>query len=186
MNKKPEVKLNEYNNSWYDPGAGNLKRVFWFATNILFFKSGWHMGSGWKRFLLKLYGARVGEGVVIKPGVNIKYPWNLEIGNYVWIGEKAWIDNLGKVTLCDNVCLSQDCLLLCGNHDYSSSAFDLRVGDIYLENGVWIGARATVGPGVRVGQNAVLAVGSVASSNLEPGKIYRGNPAVPVKERIIS
>ena len=181
----PKVKLASYDNSWYSPGAGRIKRMLWYLSSTLFIKSGWHFGYRWKRLLLRIYGAKLGKNVIIKPGVNIKYPWNLEIGNDVWIGERAWIDNLGKVKIGDNACLSQDCLLLCGNHDYSKSTFDLLVGDIQIGDGAWVGARAVVGPGVQVGHHAVLSLGSVATSNLEAGKIYRGNPAVFVKERKI-
>ena len=133
-----------------------------------------------------MYGASIGKKVVIKPRVNIKYPWRLSIGNDSWIGEKVWIDNLGDVKIGSNVCLSQGSMLLCGNHDYAKTTFDLIVGEITLEDGSWIGARSIVGPGVTVGKHAVLSAGSVASKNMDPDKIYRGNPAVIVKDRVIS
>jgi putative colanic acid biosynthesis acetyltransferase WcaF len=100
-------------------------------------------------------------------------------------GENAWIDNLGKVKLGDNVCLSQGAMLLCGNHNYKKSTFDLIVGDIILEDGVWIGAQALVGPGITCYQHSVLAVKSVATTDLDAFGIYRGNPAVKLKEREI-
>ena len=127
----------------------------------------------------------MGKGVVIKPCVNIKYPWNLTLGNHVWIGELVWIDNVAKVNIEDNCCVSQGAMLLCGNHDYKKSSFDLLVGDIHLEEGVWIGAQAIVGPGVTCKSHAVLAVKSVASHDLEAYTIYRGNPAVEVRKRTI-
>jgi putative colanic acid biosynthesis acetyltransferase WcaF len=115
--------------------------------------------------------------------VNIKYPWRLEIGNFVWIGEEVWIDNLGQVKIGDHTCLSQGCLLLCGNHNYRKETFDLMVGDITLEEGVWIGAGAIVGPGVHAASHAVLEAGSVSGKNLDAWTIYRGNPAQRVKSR---
>jgi len=127
----------------------------------------------------------VGQGVLIKPSVNIKYPWLLEIGNNVWIGEGVWIDNLAKVTIGDNVCISQGAMLLCGNHDYKKSTFDLIIGEILLEEGVWIGAKTVVCPGVTCKPHSILTVGSVASKDLEPYSIYKGNPAVFVKNREI-
>jgi putative colanic acid biosynthesis acetyltransferase WcaF len=179
-----QVKLNTYNNAWYRPG-GRVKRALWYFCNAVFFKRSWNPGSSHKRFLLRLFGARVGKGVVIKPCVNIKYPWHLTIGNYVWIGENVWIDNLGKVVIGDNCCLSQGAFLLCGNHDYTKPAFDLMVKPIVLEEGVWIGARAIVCPGVICKTHAVLSVASVATGTLEPYGIYTGNPAAWVKERTI-
>jgi len=130
-----------------------------------------------------VFGAKIGKGVVVKPGVNIKYPWRLKVGNHVWIGEKVWIDNLGDVVIEDNVCISQGAMLLCGNHNYKKSSFDLMVGDITLKQGSWIGAKSVVCPGVTVGSHAVLSVGSIATQNLEEYTIYQGNPAVPNGKR---
>ena len=135
---------------------------------------------------MKCFGAKIGSGVIIKPSVNIKYPWKLIIGNHCWIGEGVWIDNLAAVTIADNVCLSQGAFLLCGNHNYKSQAFDLIVKPISLEQGSWIGAKSIVGPGVTVGSHAVLSLGSVASDDLEPYGIYRGNPATKIKTRTIT
>ena len=136
-------------------------------------------------FLLRKFGAKIGKGVFIKPSVNIKYPWNLTIGDDTWIGEGVWIDNLGKVSIGSNVCISQDSMLMCGNHNYKKSAFNLMVGEITIEDGVWVGAKCLVCPGVTLHSHAVLAVGSVASTDLETYSIYRGNPAVKIKDRII-
>ena len=105
------------------------------------------------------------------------------IGDNAWIGEKVWIDNLGKVSIGNNVCLSQGCMLLSGNHDYTKPTFDLIVKEITLEDGVWIGARAIVCGGVVCKDHSVLSVASVATKNLEPYTINVGNPAAPIKER---
>jgi len=172
-----------YNNSWYKPGSA-IKRFCWYWVNIIFFKTGLFPFYGLKRFLLKLFGAKLGKGVLIKPFVNIKYPWLLELGDHIWIGEKVWIDNLARITIGNNVCLSQGAFLLTGNHDYKKTAFDLIVQPITLEEGVWIGANAIVCPGIVCGSHAVLSVGSVATSNLLPYGIYSGNPAVKIKDRI--
>ena len=179
-----KTSLSQFNNDWYNPGGNAVKRFLWYFTNVVWFNSGFPI-SRLKIFMLRLYGAKIGSGVVIKPRVNIKYPWKLTIGNNVWIGEHVWIDNLGKVSIGDNVCLSQGAFLLCGNHDYKKTTFDLIVGDITLEEGVWIGAKAIVCPGVTCSSHSVLAVGSVATSNLEAYKIYQGNPASIVRERNI-
>lgn len=148
-------------------------------------KKSWFPFTGFKRFLLRLFGAKIGKGVVIKPCVNIKYPWKLSIGNHTWIGENVWIDNLDTVTIGNNCCLSQGVFLLCGNHDYKSSNFDLKVSPIILEDGVWIGAKAIVCPGITASTHAVLTVGSVATKNLDAYAIYSGNPAARIKDRIL-
>ena len=177
-----QTDLSSFNNSWYKPG-NPVKRGLWYVCNILFFTNRWFPFSSAKKGILKLFGAKIGKGVVIKPHVNIKYPWKLRIGDYTWIGEGVWIDNLDMVSIGKNCCLSQGAMLLCGNHDYKRSSFDLMVGDIMLEEGVWIGAKAVVCPGVTCRSHSVLVVGSVASSTLEAYGVYRGNPAVLVKER---
>jgi len=118
--------------------------------------------------------------------VNIKYPWKLKIGDHCWIGEKVWIDNLDEVTIGNHVCISQGAFLICGNHNYKSSTFDLQVKPITLESGSWIGAKSIVGPGVTVANHAVLSLGSIATKDLEAYGIYRGNPAVKIKTRTIT
>lgn len=174
--------LSSFNNSWYKPGAGSFKRFLWYYTNACWFRSSFPI-NGFKIFLLRLFGAKVGNGVVIKPHVNIKYPWRLSIGNHVWIGEEVWIDNLADVVIEDHVCLSQGAFLLCGNHDYKKTTFDLIIGNITLKKGSWIGAKTVVCPGVTVNENAVLTVGSVASQDLPANCICKGSPAIVVKER---
>lgn len=176
--------LSSFNNDWYKPGAPLVKRILWYTTNYCFFRSAFPF-YGIKRFLLRLFGAKVGKGLVIKPHVSIKYPWKLVVGNHVWIGESVWIDNLAKVTLKDNSCVSQGALLLCGNHNYKKRTFDLLVGEITLEEGAWAGAKTVVCPGVKLGSHSLLTVGSVATSSLEANWIYQGNPAQKLKVREI-
>jgi putative colanic acid biosynthesis acetyltransferase WcaF len=159
--------------------------MVWYVVHAAFIDSAQPIGS-LRKFCLRMFGAHIGKGVVIKPNVRIKYPWKLRIGDNSWIGEDVWIDNLGEVSIGANCCLSQGAMLLCGNHDYTKQTFDLRVGDIVLEDGVWIGAKSVVCPGVVCQSHAVLTVGSVASSTLESFGIYRGNPAVHIKKRLIN
>ncbi|HMJ47546.1 MAG TPA: WcaF family extracellular polysaccharide biosynthesis acetyltransferase [Ferruginibacter sp.] len=176
------VQLNTYNNNWYKPG-NVFKRVLWYFINMIFFKNGFFPFYSLKRGLLRLFGAKVGSGVLIKPFVNIKYPWFLEMGNDIWIGEKVWIDNLGKVVIGNNVCISQGALLLSGNHDYTKTGFDLIIKPIRIDEGVWIGANAVVCAGATCNSHSVLTVGSVTAGELDAYGIYQGNPAVKIKER---
>ena len=179
------VNLSKFNNSWYKPG-NPIKRFIWYFKNMVLLKSSLPWPNSFKIFALRFFGAKIGKGVIIKPCVNIKYPWYLEIGNNVWIGEEVWIDNLGKVKIGNNVCLSQGALLLCGNHNYKKESFDLIVGDITLEDGVWVGAKAVVCPGVTMKTHSILTAGSVLTKDTEAYGIYQGNPAVLVKKRVIS
>ena len=182
---KTQTNLSGYNNSWYKPGS-RIKQLLWYIVSRIFINTYLPFPMSLKRQVLRMFGTKLGEGVIIKPKVNIKYPWFLTIGNDTWIGEKVWIDNLTMVTLGANVCLSQECFLLTGNHDYTISTFDLIVKSIKIENGAWIGAKSIVCPGVTVGSHAVLAVNSVATKDLEPYNIYQGNPGIFVKRRTIT
>jgi putative colanic acid biosynthesis acetyltransferase WcaF len=176
-----------YNNDWYGNkiGASRSQQALWYLFNVLFFINPLNPSSGLKKFILRLFGARIGRGVVIKPGVNIKYPWKLFIGDYSWIGEKVWIDNLANVVIGKSVCISQGAMLLTGNHNYAAKEFDLMVLAISIEDGVWLGAKSVVCPGITCKSHSVLSVQSVATKNLEAFTIYQGNPAVAIKDRII-
>ena len=180
--KKTELK--EFDNTSYQPGS-MAKRSLWYVVNVLFFNTSVPFPNSLKRMLLRIFGAKIGKGVILKPKVNIKYPWMLGVGNHSWIGEGVWIDNLGNVEIGANCCLSQGVMLLCGNHNFSVSGFDLTVEEIRLEDGVWLGAKSIVTPGVTCGSHAVLTVGSVASNDLESYSINRGNPAEKIKSRVI-
>lgn len=180
-----KVRLDTYDNSWYKPGGNVVTRALWYIVNIFFFLNPLIPLSGVKVFLLKLFGAAIGVNVVIKPRVNIKYPWLLKIGDNTWIGENVWIDNLCEVEIQSNACVSQGALLLTGNHNYKKETFDLMIGKIVLEEGAWVGANATVCPGVTCRSHSILSVGSVAISDLMEYSIYQGNPAVKIRDRII-
>ncbi len=176
--------LSKYDNSWYQPGSF-IKRTLWFYINVLFFINPLNPSSLVKKILLRLFGAKIEKGVVIKPGVNIKYPWKLIIKENTWIGENVWIDNLDEVVIGKNCCISQGALILCGNHNYKKSTFDLMTGPITLEDGVWIGAQSTVTLNSICKSHAVLATQSVLSGIMEPYSIYQGNPAIKIRSREI-
>jgi putative colanic acid biosynthesis acetyltransferase WcaF len=185
VKQRTETDLSQYDCNWYKPG-GAIKRTLWYFVNVLFFINPLNPVNGFKIALLRLFGAKVGNGVIIKPGVNIKYPWNLQIGNNTWIGENAWIDNLAPVSIGNNCCISQGAMLLCGNHNYRKSTFDLIVKPITMEDGSWVGAKAVVTPGVRLHSHAILTVMSVATSDLPSYTINKGNPAIVIRQREIA
>lgn len=162
-----------------------IKRILWFYINAIIFKTALFPSSRLKVQLLRLFGAHIGKRIVLRPGVNIKHPWLLQVGDHSWIGENVWIDNLVSVHIGSHVCISQGALLLTGSHNYKDPAFGLITGNIILEDGVWIGAKAIVNQGITAGSHAVLSAGSVATKNLEPWFVYQGNPAVKIRTRTI-
>lgn len=177
------VDLSKYTNPHYNHGAGKLKRLIWHITSKCFIHSQFPLPVNLKVKILRFFGAKMGKGIVIKPNVNIKYPWFLEVGDYSWIGEGVWIDNLVMVKIESSCCLSQGAMLLTGNHDFTKPTFDLITGKIIMEQGSWIGAKSIVCPGVTLKSHAVLAVSSVATKDLLSYSIYQGNPAQFTKSR---
>lgn len=139
--------------------------------------------SSLKVRLLRAFGAQVGDGVVIKPRVNIHMPWRITIGNHVWLGEEVFILNLAPVQIESHVCISQRAFLCTGNHDYRDPAFRYRNMPITVERGAWVGAQVFVGPGVTVGSECVLSAGAVVTKDTTAGMIYTGNPAQAIKPR---
>jgi putative colanic acid biosynthesis acetyltransferase WcaF len=180
-----QVDLSTFNNSWYNPGRGFFIRILWHFVNAVFLQSPLNPSSRLKVSILRLFGACIGTGVILKPSINVKYPWNLTIGDYSWIGENAWLDSLAPITIGSSACISQGVYLCTGNHDWSDPAFGLIVKPIVIEDGAWVGARATVLPGVTVKSHSIVAAGTVIAIDTEPYMIYAGNPAVAVKERKI-
>jgi putative colanic acid biosynthesis acetyltransferase WcaF len=160
-------------------------RVAWMAVNRLLFAAWFPWPSKLKRAVLRLFGARVGRGVVIKNLVNIKYPWNLSLGDHCWIGEGVWIDSVGFVRIGANVCLSQGCMIETGNHDWTRSSFDLVVRDVVVEDGAWAAVRSLLLPGSTLATHAVLGAASVLSGSTEPYSVYVGVPARKTGNRLI-
>jgi putative colanic acid biosynthesis acetyltransferase WcaF len=180
-----QVDLSKFDNSWYDPGRGLAVRLLWQVTNALFLQNPLNPSSWLKVSLLRLFGARIGRGVVLKPGISVKYPWNLEIGAHSWIGENAWLDSLAPIKIADNACISQGVYLCTGNHDWSDPAFGLVLKPISVAAGAWVGARATLLPGVTVSEGSVVVAGAVLAKDTQPFMIYAGVPAVMVKRRTL-
>jgi len=176
------MRLDLFANDDFDRGASHFKELAWLAIQGVLFAS-WLPGSGWRVALLRLFGARLGIGIVIKPGVYVKFPWRLSIGNHCWIGERVWIDNIADVTLGDHVCISQGVYFCTGSHDWNSEEFDLIVKPIIVGSHAWVGAMSRIAPGVMIGEGAVLGLGSTATRSLPDWTIHYGTPALFVKSR---
>ena len=167
---------------WH-PGASVLVRTLWFCVGSPLLSARWLPGSPWRVALLRAFGAQIGSGCRLKPGLRVKFPWRLVVGHHCWLAEDAWIDNLAPVTLGDRVCLSQGAYLCTGNHDFRSPGFELLLGPITIGDDAWIAARAVLAPNAQIGPGAVVALGAVVSGSVPPGAIVRGNPAVVVGQR---
>jgi putative colanic acid biosynthesis acetyltransferase WcaF len=138
---------------------------------------------GWRAFLLRLFGARVGKGVIIRPSVKTTYPWKVEIGDYAWIGDEVTLYSLGFISIGKNAVVSQKSYICTGSHDYRKVTFDIFERPVVIEDEAWIATDVFVAPGVRIGKGAVIGARSSVFNDLEGGYVYAGNPIVKVRKR---
>jgi putative colanic acid biosynthesis acetyltransferase WcaF len=179
------IPLREAGSPGFDRGRKLPVFVFWLFVQELLVYNPIQLSSRIRATCLRCFGAKIGDGVVMRPRLRVRHPWKLEVGDGCWIGEGVWIDNHGHVKIGHDVVLSQEAYLSTGSHALGSN-MDLKIADIEIEAGAWIAARSIVLLGSRLSTNTVLMPGSVFKGISKPGWFYAGNPAVPIKERIDS
>lgn len=160
-----------------------LVRAVWMLVGRTLFRASFHNWYGFRRGLLRLFGARIGRDVRIRPSTHVEIPWNLDIRDGVTVGDAAILYSLGLITIGERTIVSQYAHLCAGTHDYTDRRFPLIRDPITIGADAWIGADAFVGPNVTVGALAVLGARSSAYKDLEPGVVYVGNPAKALKKR---
>jgi putative colanic acid biosynthesis acetyltransferase WcaF len=185
VSDEPRVQLARTHPGEYRPGRSYPVRALWMLVEALTLLNPLLVSYRFKVAVLRWFGAEIGEGLVLKPGVHVKHPWRLRIGDNCWLGERAWIDNMEAVTLGSNVVVSQGAYLCTGNHDWSDPVMPLAPRPIEVEDGAWVGAFARVAPGTTIAAGSVIALGGVVFSDTEPWGIYRGNPAERVGTRTL-
>jgi putative colanic acid biosynthesis acetyltransferase WcaF len=160
-----------------------LVQLWWLVQSTLFRGSPQFM-YGWRSFLLQLFGARIGTGVLVRPTARITYPWNLSIGDYSWIGDFAELYTLDKIDIGRCSVVSQHVYICTGSHDTTRSTFDITRKPIRIEDQVWIAAGTFVHPGVTIRSGSVVGAHSVLNTDTEPYALYTGAPAKLIGERI--
>jgi putative colanic acid biosynthesis acetyltransferase WcaF len=170
-------------------GSGNFKRTrskyveaLWIIMEFVLVSNPLQVSSGVRAWALRMFGARIGANVLLRPRLRVKFPWNLRVGDNCWLGEGVWIHNQGLVTIEDNAIISQEAFITTGSHDIYST-MDLMVEPVTIRRGAWITTRCIVLQGVEVGENTVVTPGSVVQKSLPGGGIYGGNPAKFIRER---
>jgi putative colanic acid biosynthesis acetyltransferase WcaF len=166
-----------------DRGRPVLVEGAWYLAKWLLFLTAFPVPSALKRAILRLFGAQIGKGVIIKPRVNIHLPWKLVVGDFSWIGEEVFILNFEPVTVGSHCCVSQRVFLCTGNHDYRQPHMPYCNEPITIADGAWIGAQTFIAPGVEIGTEAVIAAASVVTKNQPARMVCAGNPCTPVKPR---
>lgn len=179
----PFVDLRTYHEPGYDAGGSRLLMLSWWFVQAIFFPLSPHFAHGPRRWLLRLFGAKIGTGVRIRPTARFTYPWNVEIGDYSWVGDDAVFYSLAPIKVGTHCVISQKSYLCTGSHDITDSRFALKTGEVIVENGAWVAADCFVGPSVRIGANAVIAARSSVIHSMPAEQVCWGTPCQPQKQR---
>lgn len=155
----------------------------WWLVQATLFRWSPQVLYGWRRLLLRLFGAKIGRGVIVRPTAEITYPWKLTIGDFCWIGDYATLYTLGEIHIGEHAVVSQHCYLAAATHDYTRPTFDMVAKTITIEPEAWLATRVFVAPGVTVGRGAVVGACSVVLKDLPAMMISAGHPAKPLRPR---
>lgn len=158
-------------------------QMWWIVQSTLFACSPQFL-YGWRRFLLRLFGAKIGKKVIVRPSVKVTYPWKLSIGDYSWIGDDVDLYTLGEIEIGKNTVISQKSYLCAASHDYTKETFDIFDQKIVIEDGVWIATDVFIAPGITIGSGSVIGARSTVLSDMPAMMICVGYPAKPIKRRI--
>jgi putative colanic acid biosynthesis acetyltransferase WcaF len=156
---------------------------FWWIVQALLFNTSPQVLFSWRRFLLRLFGAKIGAEVLIRPSARVTYPWKLEIGNYSWVGDGVELYNLDMITIGENVVISQDSYLCTGSHNLTRKSFDIEIAPITIADEAWIASQVFVGPGVTIGRGSVVGVRSLVLKDLPEDVVAHGHPVKILRTR---
>jgi len=166
------VELGKFKLEPFSFGRGIVVRTIWHLFNVLVLRNPFVVFSSLRIVALKLFGAKLGRGLLMQKPISVKCPWHLQVGDYSWIGEGVWIDNLTTVKIASNVCISQGAYLCTGNHNWSKRDFPMRVEGIEIMEGVWVGARANIGPGSVLEKDSIISLGTTFTGRAKESTIY--------------
>lgn len=167
-------------------GRSAVAVQIWWLIQATLFRWSPQFLYGWRRWLLRRFGAKIGRGVIIRPSVAVTYPWKLTIGDHSWVGDDVVLYSLGRINIGRNSVVSQQSYICAGDHDYTSRSFPIRARQIEIGQQVWIATGVFVGPGVTVGDGAVIGARSVVVKDVSGWAVYAGNPAKRLRPRPIS
>lgn len=160
-------------------------QLWWLVQSLLFHPTPQFMYS-WRRFLLRLFGAKIGKNVLIRSSVIVTYPWKVSIGDYSWIGDETILYSLGEIHIGYHTSISQRCFISTGAHDYKSLAFDIFSKPITIGNESWVANSVVISPGVTIGDGTVVGACSLVTKDLPSGMVCYGQPARPIHPRVVT
>lgn len=158
-------------------------QIWWLVEKFLFRPSP-HIANGWRVFLLRRFGARIGHSVIIRPSASVTFPWKLVIGDYCWIGEDVVLYSLGDIRIGAHSVISQRSYLCAGSHDYTDATFRITSEPILIDEECWLATDVFVSPGVEIGRGTVVAARSTVTRSLPSGVIAVGTPARVLRDRL--
>ncbi len=164
-------------------GKSKFLVQFWWIIQVILFRLSPQFMYGWRRLLLRLFGAKIGDNVLIRPTAKILYPWKLTIDDWSWIGDEVTLYNMANINIGKNCVISQKSYLCTGTHDHTKSTFDIYAKPIEIEDEVWVASDVFVTPGVTIGYGTVVGFRSTVNKDLPSKMICYGNPARPIKSR---
>ncbi|MEA5469132.1 hormogonium polysaccharide biosynthesis acetyltransferase HpsU [Spirulina sp. 06S082] len=185
LDTEPWIDLRNYDQSEYDRGRPSWYVLLWWFVQAIAFPVTLHNFSSIRCTILRLFGAKIGKGVIIRPTARITYPWKIEIGDYTWIGDDVVLYSLDRIQIGEHCVISQKCYLCTGSHDISDRAFALQTEPIFIGNGAWVATDCFIAPGVKIGANAVIGGRSSVYRDIPAAQVAFGNPCRPRYERKI-
>lgn len=175
--------LSQYNTPKDFRGKSKITVQLWWVVHAFLFKPSPQVLYGWRRFLLRSFGAEIGKGVIIRPSAQITYPWKVRIGDYSWIGDNVVLYSLGDIIIGKNTVISQKSYICTGTHDYSKTEFPILAKNIVIEDECWLATDVFVSPGVTICKGVVVGARSTVIKDLESNSVYVGSPAKFLKKR---
>ncbi|MED0935340.1 WcaF family extracellular polysaccharide biosynthesis acetyltransferase [Bacillus mobilis] len=177
------VDLSKYNQSWYSRGKSGVIVLLWWFIQGTVFKFSLHNMYGWRSFLLRLFGAKLGKGVKVRSSAKFTYPWKISIGDHSWIGDNVQFYSLEEIYIGANCVISQESYLCTGSHDVQDPYFGLITKPIHVKDGAWIASDVFVYPGVTIHELGVAAARSTVLKDIPSNEIHAGFPAKFIKKR---
>ena len=179
LDDRPFVDLRQYDQSQFDRGRPSWFVLLWWLVQAIAFPLSLHNFNGFRCWLLRRFGAKIGRGVLVRPTARFTYPWKVEIGDYSWIGDDVVFYSLDRICIGTQCVISQKTYLCTGSHDIQDPAFGLKTAPITIGNGVWVATDCFVGLGVTIGANAVVGARSSVFSDLPAARVCLGTPCRP-------
>jgi len=167
-------------------GKSKITVQLWWLVQALFFSTTPQFMYGWRRFLLKCFGAKIGKNVIIRPSAKFTYPWKIKIGDYSWIGDDVVLYSLGEIEIGAHTVVSQKSYLCTGSHDYTKNNFPIYSKKIIIKDECWLATDVFVSPGVTIGRGTVVGARSTVIKDLNSNSVYVGSPVKFIKNRKIA